>query len=70
MSKFSELSVQLDKALADVVKTKKDLDDATGKIQTLANLHQSALNTAQSLRQSIDNELNASLGTTPKSKIG
>ncbi len=70
MSKFSDLSAQLDKALSEVEKTKKAMDDASAKLTAAATAHNAAVEAASSLRTALENEINEALGKVLKPKIG
>ena len=69
-SKFSEISVQLAKAIDNVTAKKKALDDATAAINKAASEHNDAVENAKSLRSQLEAALDVSLGKELKSKIG
>lgn len=70
MSKFSELSVQLDKQIADVEVKKKAMEDFSAKLNKAAEDYNTAISLAKSTRSQIESEMNDALGKEFKPKIG
>ena len=70
MSKFSDISAQLDKNITEVELKKKAVDAATAALTKAGEEYQRALETGVKLKNDLLAVLNESLPQAPKNKIG
>lgn len=70
VSKFAELSAQLDKNITDIESKKKAMDVAEKSLQAAGEAYQKAVSDGESTRQALLNVMNESFPKELKSKIG